>query len=127
MKEAKVIHINDGTSVELTNGNRHYAEELTWAGEMLTLYLNEGYDILSIIPDYTPSYAGEGGYNFYKTGFTAVLTREKDENSRDITIEDWQERNVPDGPYYYEDYESMFDYTDDDESFFTEDDEEYDD
>lgn len=105
MKEAKVIHINDGTSVELTNGNRHFAEEQSWAGNMLTMYLNAGYDIIGIIPDLTPSYEGEGGYNFYKTGFTAVMTREVTEDCIIITKEDWENANTE---LTYEDYESIF-------------------
>ncbi|MBE6039055.1 MAG: hypothetical protein E7218_07665 [Anaerofustis stercorihominis] len=109
MKEVKVIHINDGTSVELTNGNRHFAEESVWAGEMLSMYLNAGYEINQIIPDFTPG--TPGGYAFYKTGFTAILIRDVKEGNIEITAEDWEEANT-EGDYGY--FYSAEGYDDDD-------------
>ena len=129
MKEVKVIHINDGTSEVLTNGNRHYAEDNVWAGKMLSMYLNAGYEISQIIPDFTPGEPGGGGYAFYKTGFTVFLVRDVQEGDIEITIEDWEENNTEEfmSQYYYEDDEydeydeeepyGEFDFSDDEDLF----------
>lgn len=76
MKECKVIHINDGNSEVITNGNRLFVEEFDRAGQILSEYLNEGWNIEQMLPCVTPSQGRPGEYTFYNSGFTAVLVRE---------------------------------------------------
>ena len=93
MKEVRVIHIHDGDVHEMTNKNWHTGGESVWAGEMLSLYRNAGYEIVQIIPEYCPAEQGRGRYTFYKDGFTVILEREAG-SGPDITEEDWEELNV---------------------------------
>lgn len=76
MKECKIIHINDGTAREITNGNRHFVEDYPWTEEQLNRYLNEGYELKHMVPMVTPAIQGEGNYSFYKSGFAFYLERE---------------------------------------------------
>lgn len=94
MKECKVIQINDGDMLKLTDGNWHCAQEAVWAGEMLAMYLNEGYEIVQMYPEFDPGMGRPGEYTFYKGGFTVVLVREVTPDSRQITPEDWEAANV---------------------------------
>lgn len=93
MKEVKVIHIHDGDLREMTNQNWHAGGEAVWAGNMLSLYRNAGYEIIQIIPEYAPAEQGRGYYTFYKDGFTVILEREAG-SGPDITEEDWEAANV---------------------------------
>ena len=70
-------------------------------------------------------------HSFYKTGFTVVFTREYDDNSPVITMEDWERENTMDNPYddrysYIDDEEYLFSYDEDDDSI-ADDDDDYDD
>lgn len=93
MKECRVIHIHDGDAQELTNGNWHTASEYEWAGNMLSLYLNAGYEIQHVIPEVCPAQQRPGCYSFYKDGFTVILVREAG-SGPDVTPEDWEELNT---------------------------------
>ncbi len=89
-KELKVIHINDGSKEMLTNGNFHFAEELSWTGKVLSAYVNAGFQIVSVMTDYTP-YPEHN--SFFKTGFNVILEREVRPDNIQITEEDWRELN----------------------------------
>jgi len=93
MIECKVVHIHDGDKREMTNGNWHTGGEYDWAGEMIALYLNAGYRIEQIIPDFCPAPQQPGTYTFYKDGFTVVFVREAG-SGEEITEEDWEALNV---------------------------------
>jgi len=121
MKECKIIHINDGSHRTLTNGNFHYAEDFPWAEKMLEEHLNAGYQIVQMIPEYTPA-SRTDGLTFYKSGFTVVLIRESREYDAYFEREDWQrlntdmgyERFTPrDGEDDDEDVEDIHDIVDD--------------
>ena len=90
MKECKIIHINDGDAKELTNGNWHMAEEYVWTSEMLNLYLNAGYTITHVVPEFSPGRPGD--LPFYKDGFAIFLERES--GGEEIHPEEWEKRNV---------------------------------
>ena len=89
-KEIKVIHINDGSEKMLTNGNFHFAEEYGWTGEVISAYVNVGYQIVSITTDYSP-YPERN--SFFKTGFNVILEREVKQDNQEITEEDWKKLN----------------------------------
>lgn len=76
MKQVKVLTVNDGNEQTLHNGNFLYIEEYVQTGEVISKYLNEGWEIVSVCKDYNPSIQGEDGYNFYKGGLTFILQRE---------------------------------------------------
>ena len=76
MRECKIIHINDGNEAEMTNGNRFYAESFPRAEEMIGDYLRQGYQVVHMVPDFTPSVQEEGCFSFYKTGWSFYLERE---------------------------------------------------
>lgn len=90
MKECQVIHIHDGDWQELVNGNWHFAERAEWAAKMMALYLNAGYEVLEVVPSFSP---GDGhGRPFYKDGIIVILVREAG-SGPEITLKDWQENN----------------------------------
>ena len=76
MMQCKILHINDGTSTVLTNGDRHFMEEYSWAESVIEKYLNEGYVVKHIIPEIEPGTIKEGSLTFYKGGFTVYLEKE---------------------------------------------------
>ncbi len=76
MKRCKIIHLNDGTSKIITNGDGHFMEEYTWAESAIEEYLNKGYVVKHIIPEFTPGTIKEGNLTFYKGGFTVYLEKE---------------------------------------------------
>lgn len=45
MKKCKIIHISDGSPETLTNGDRHFAEEFTWAENLINEYPEDGYTV----------------------------------------------------------------------------------
>ena len=77
MKKCKIIHINDGNTVELANGDYFYAEEYEKAEAFLEPYLEEGYEVKHMIPEVMPAMQEEGGYAFYHSGFTVYLEKEE--------------------------------------------------
>ena len=115
-KEMKIITVNDGTREVLTNGNRHFAEEYTWAESVLEMYVNAGYKIVQIVQDVTPTINKPGNYSFYKTGFTAFLEREVKSDNVYITEDDWRNINPMEDEDDSDDgYYEEFDFTEDDE------------
>jgi len=93
MIECKVVHIHDGDWRQLTNGNWHSGGEADWAGKMLSLYRNAGYEIVQILTEYCPAEQRPGVYTFYKDGFTVIFEREAG-SGPEVTEEDWAELNV---------------------------------
>ena len=53
-KERKVVHINDGSKKILAHGEAYDAEEFVWAGEVLSTYVNAGFQVVFMMTDYTP-------------------------------------------------------------------------
>ncbi len=74
-KECKIIHINDGNPRKLENGNFHFAEEFPWAETCLTKYIQQGYTVKQMFPDFTPVRQNPNAYCFYKSGFIVYLER----------------------------------------------------
>lgn len=81
MKECKVIHINDGSTSVLENGNFHFVEEFDWTEMYLNRLLSEGWELKHMAPEVTPAIQGEGSYSFYKSGFTFYLERGKNDGT----------------------------------------------
>lgn len=77
MKKCKIIHINDGTAVTITNGERHFAVEFPWAESVIDEYLNDGYEVKQMIPEISPAVVNEDPLTFYKSGFTIYLEKEE--------------------------------------------------
>lgn len=73
MKECKIIHIDGGSHRAPAD---RLAEDFVWAEKMLGLYLNIGYELLQLIPDYAVA-AGHESAAVFRGGFTAVLVRER--------------------------------------------------
>ena len=73
MKECKIIHIDGGSRRAPAD---RLAEDFVWAEKMLGLYLNIGYELLQLIPDYAVA-AGHESTAVFRGGFTAVLVRER--------------------------------------------------
>ena len=73
MKECKIIHIDGGSRRAPAD---RLAEDFVWAEKMLGLYLNIGYELLQLIPDYAVA-AGHESAAVFRGGFTAVLVRER--------------------------------------------------
>lgn len=74
-KECKIIHINDGREETLFNGNFLFVEEWPATAQIIQKYLDAGYEVKKIIPDFTPAIQKEGSYSFYKTGMTVYFER----------------------------------------------------
>lgn len=76
MKSCKIIHINDGNPVTMENGNFFLLEEFPKMSEKLNEYLNDGWEVKHIIPDFDPAPIENGnGIAFYKTGFCVYLEK----------------------------------------------------
>lgn len=82
MRECKLVHINDGRPEELTNGNFYFAETYPRAERELEKYLDQGYELKAMVPNFTPGNPGGGGYAFYETGFVFYLEREVPDGER---------------------------------------------
>lgn len=76
MKKCKIIHINDGSPETLTNGDRHFAEEFTWAENLINEYLEDGYTVKQMIPTVMPNILEAGNFSFYASGFTVYLEKD---------------------------------------------------
>lgn len=76
MRECKILHIHDGGSETLENGNYHLLERYPWAEETINELLAQGYEVKHMIPQFTPAQQGEGNYTFYRSGFVVYLERE---------------------------------------------------
>lgn len=78
---AKLVSINDGESVTVTNGNRMCVETYPRAEKMIEEFLNAGYELHSRVFRVTPAIQQEGSYSFYRNGwdFLFVKTIEDDE------------------------------------------------
>ena len=76
MTECKIINFNDGTGVEITNGDWRFSEEFPWIEEELEKLFSEGFKLTHVVPMLTPALQGEGNYTFYRGGFTVFLERE---------------------------------------------------
>lgn len=77
MKKCKLIQINDGNENELKNGNRLYIAEYNKAEEEIEHYLNQGYEVKSIAPTYTPTTQEKGNFTFYLGGVIVYLEKEE--------------------------------------------------
>lgn len=77
MKESKILHINDGKPEVLSNGNFMLVEEYARASKILNQYLADGWEIQTMIPEYTPN-PTHNGPAFYRAGFTVCLVRNVD-------------------------------------------------
>lgn len=76
-KECKIIHINDGSSQIQQNENFHFVEFFDWTAEYINHFLREGWEVKHMLPEVSPAIQGEeGGYNFYKSGWTFFLERD---------------------------------------------------
>lgn len=88
-KECKIIHINDGSSQVQQNENFHFVESFDWAAEYINRFLSKGWEVKHMVPEVSPAIQGEeGGYNFYKSGWTFFL-------ERDITPAESSELDTP--------------------------------
>lgn len=76
MRKCKILHINDGTAKVITNGDRHFVEEHPWAEDLIEGYLNQGYEVKQMIPNYTPNVQKNGEYSFFIGGFTVYMEKE---------------------------------------------------
>lgn len=76
MRKCKILHINDGTAKVITNGDRHLVEEHPWAEDLVEGYLNQGYEVKQMIPNYTPNVQKNGEYSFFIGGFTVYMEKE---------------------------------------------------
>ncbi len=84
MKKCRVLHINDGNSEELTNGNRFFAEYYPKIEDIMNKLLLMHYEVKQILPEYSPAIQGQpGSYMFYHTGYTFYLEKEINENDND--------------------------------------------
>lgn len=77
MKECKIIHIHDGNPVEISNGNRFFQEDFPQTEQVINDYLNQGFEVKQILPQYTPAIQEEGNLSFYKSGVLIYLERER--------------------------------------------------
>lgn len=75
MKECKIIHINDGNPQEITNGNFLFVEEYLCASESVNQYLEDGWEVRTMIPEFTPNMRDRSPA-FFCGGFTVYLERE---------------------------------------------------
>ena len=91
MKAYKIIHMNEGHSRVLANGNWHFAEDFPWTEKMLNLHLQRGYTIKQMITSLSPGEPEGEGYSFYKDGFIFLLEHDTDQG--EVTMEDWEEGN----------------------------------
>ena len=77
MKKCRVLHINDGNSRELTNGNRFFAEHEPKTEQAITKLMEMGYEVKQMVPQYSPSIQGNSGsYTFYLSGYSYYLEKE---------------------------------------------------
>lgn len=76
MKVCKILHINDGQPKVITNGNFLFAEEYVRASDILNQYLADGWELRTMIPEFTPG-AREDGPAFYCGGFTVYLEHDE--------------------------------------------------
>ena len=76
MKKCILIHINDGNTEVLRNGNYMFIERLPKTEEVIEQYLSQGYEVKQIIPDYSPAEQGEGNFTFYKGGITIYFEKD---------------------------------------------------
>ena len=76
MTECKIITINDGKERQLTNGNYLYACDYPVLERYLNEYLEEGWKVIHMLPEFEPAINEKGNYSFYKGGYTFYLERE---------------------------------------------------
>ena len=76
MKKVKILHINDGNSEVVTNGDRMFIETFPKAQNEIEKYLNEGWEVKQMIPEVSPAINKEGAYTFYESGFTVYMEKE---------------------------------------------------
>lgn len=76
MKQVKILHINDGNTEVVTNGDRMFIETFPRAQSEIEKYLNEGWEVKQMIPEVTPSVNKEGTCTFYKSGFTIYMEKD---------------------------------------------------
>ena len=96
-KECKILHINDGSAKVMLNKNFHFMEEYHWAEQILETYLDQGFVIRQMIPNFTPSRGTPGSYAFYDTGFVVILERELEPGELVYDDNDWLEALDPEG------------------------------
>lgn len=77
MKQCKLVHIHDGNSSEVCNGDRLFVETYPRVEKMLEEWVNEGWKVKSMIPQYMPGVQGtKGAYSFYLDGMIVYLEKE---------------------------------------------------
>ncbi len=77
MKKCKIITVHDGQPETIHNGNFLYVCEFNKAEEVIDDYLDQGYEVKSIVPEYNPAIQEDGVYSFYKGGFSVYLEKEE--------------------------------------------------
>lgn len=75
MKQCRIVHINDGRPETNSNGNFYFSETYPRAERELEQYLNQGYQVKSMVHHVCPGDPA-GGYAFFDAGFTFYLERE---------------------------------------------------
>lgn len=74
MKECKIIHINDGNPQQIKNANYLFVEEYLCASEIVNQYLEKGWEVRNMIPEFTPNMR-DSSPAFFCGGFTVYLER----------------------------------------------------
>lgn len=108
MKQCKIVHINDGKPDVRTNGNFYFSESYPRMEEELESYLKLGFEVKAMVPVITPG-EPEGGYLFYRSGYTFYLEREvaEEDINPDLDLE----------PHLEFDFDEDFDEDFDDEDY----------
>lgn len=84
MKKCRVLHINDGNSRELTNGNRFFAEHEPKTEQAINKLMEMGYEVKQMVPQYSPSIQGNSGsFTFYLSGYSYYLEKEFTDDEND--------------------------------------------
>ena len=84
MKKCRVLHINDGNSRELTNGNSFFAEHEPKTEQAINKLMEMGYEVKQMVPQYSPSIQGNSGsFTFYLSGYSYYLEKEFTDDEND--------------------------------------------
>ena len=76
MKECKIINVHDGNPEKITEQPFFTVTEYFTAEKEINAFLNEGWEVKSATPHYSPNMIKEGNFSFYLDGMTFYLERD---------------------------------------------------
>ena len=115
-KIVKIVHVNDGDSQVMHNGDFMFVETFPRGEKIIEAFMNNGWTLANRTQVNKPAIQKEGAYSFYMNGWDLLFEKETEDdevNNGDDILRQLLDEMFPD--YFDDDYEDEDLYLEDDD------------